>query len=148
MIQILHTVCCALNTVSIRWGLGQHYVDLGLTSFEAVVKYHWLAFPFATLAPMLARISFIALLLTLLALISQRRRQFVRILMLLQIVTNIPFIILAFCQCHPVNKLWRLTIPGMCWPTKIFKGYAYFQGGMYIFSISCVFHEFHMLIYR
>lgn len=129
--------------MSIRWGPQNHYNDFSTSNLTAVVKLYWVALPFATLSLMFGRISLAAVLLSILGGISKRRRQLLWILLLLQLPINIIFIILIFCQCHLVEKLWDWAGPGYCWPQNVLKNYAYAQGGLYGVYFSLGYLDLH-----
>jgi len=111
-------------TVSSKYGLGDHIVDVSPSDFRGLEKYLLFAGFFMVVGLGISKTSFA---ITLLGLV-QRRWEKIFIWFVI-ISVNVALLLCAislFAYCSPVEKNWDRSIPGVCWDQRIQMSYATF----------------------
>ncbi|KAL1968903.1 hypothetical protein VTN77DRAFT_1264 [Rasamsonia byssochlamydoides] len=135
---ICQAINCALNAVSVCWGIGRHDIYLTPEQYVNAIKYGLLAIPWGALCAMFGRISFIVFLLVFVMSVSYVRKRLLWALIVIQVVFNIPPVIVTFVQCQPVSRVWDPFEPGSCWNPAVVEDFGYVQGAVNAATDLCL----------
>ncbi|KAL8996680.1 MAG: hypothetical protein Q9169_003852 [Polycauliona sp. 2 TL-2023] len=120
-----------LITYSVHWGLGRHIQGLSLEQIEMTMTYIWHAQPLQLLANASGKLAIATLLVTLHGpKFAKVKTIFIWTLVATQTVVVIIAIAMIYAQCDPVQKLWKVSIPGVCKGRGRNEKWAYLQGGV------------------
>ncbi|KAL8673767.1 MAG: hypothetical protein Q9168_001828 [Polycauliona sp. 1 TL-2023] len=118
-----------LITYSVHWGLGRHIQSLSLTQIEKTMTYIWHAQPLQLLANASGKLAIATLLVTLHGpKFAKAKTIFIWTLVATQTVVVIIAIAMIYAQCDPVEKLWKVSLPGVCNGRGRNEKWAYLQG--------------------
>ncbi|KAI4093412.1 MAG: hypothetical protein LQ339_007687 [Xanthoria mediterranea] len=120
-----------LITYSVHWGLGKHIESLQLTQIEMTMTYIWNAQPLQLLANTSGKLAIATLLVTLHGpKFAKAKSIFIWTLAAVQSTTVIIAISMIYAQCDPVEKLWKVSLPGACNGRERNEKWAYVQGAI------------------
>ena len=130
-ILIASWVCVLIQacimTSSVGLGFGKHMVHVDPANYTTLLLEGSLSTMFSVLAATWSKTSFAFTLLRLC-----KTRPWMKLVLWLIIVSmNVLMyltIILKFVQCNPVAKNWDSSLPGTCWPRRVFIGFAMTSG--------------------
>ncbi|KAL8924383.1 MAG: hypothetical protein Q9172_002730 [Xanthocarpia lactea] len=119
-----------LITYSVHWGLGSHIEGLSLKQIEMTMTYIWHAQPLQLLANASGKLAIATLLVTLHGpKFAKAKSIFIWTVAATQTIIVIIAIAMIYAQCDPVQKLWRVSLPGSCDGRERNTKWAYLQGG-------------------
>ena len=114
-------------TLAVSYGYGKHTWDFPMQNFEKTLLVMYVTGTFAIVGIIWSKTSFA---LTLLRLTKGRMHVLVWFLL---VTTNV-FLglsaIFNWVQCTPIEKVWRVSVPGTCWPMTSLVNYHIFSAGM------------------
>ncbi|KAL9037335.1 MAG: hypothetical protein Q9180_003778 [Flavoplaca navasiana] len=120
-----------LITYSVNWGLGSHFEGLNLRQIEMTMTYIWHAQPLQLLANASGKLAIATLLVTLHGpKFAKAKSIFIWTLVATQTIVVIVAIAMIYAQCDPVEKLWKVSLPGVCNGRERNEKWAYLQGGV------------------
>ena len=115
------------------YGYGKHTWDFPMQNLEHTILLMYVAGTFSIVGIIWSKTS---VAITLIRLTEERMRVFVWFLL---VTTNIFLGLSAvfnWAQCKPIEKVWRFSVPGTCWPISTLVNYHIFSGGTTL-SIHC-----------
>lgn len=121
------TIEAAIWTLAVSYGYGKHTWDFPMENMEKTVFLMYLAGTFSIVAIIWSKTSFA---ITLLRLTDGWMRGLVWFLL---VTTNIVLgvsAVLNWAQCTPLEKVWKMSAAGTCWPISTLVNYHIFSGGM------------------
>ncbi|KAL8724712.1 MAG: hypothetical protein Q9166_007800 [cf. Caloplaca sp. 2 TL-2023] len=129
--QLLGLAGQILITYSVHWGLGRHIEGLDPKQIEMTMTYIWNAQPVQLLANASGKLAIATLLVTLHGpKFAKAKSIFIWTLAGTQTTIVVIAIAMIYAQCKPVQKLWKVSLPGVCDGRERNEGWAYLQGGV------------------
>ncbi|CAK7233400.1 hypothetical protein SCUCBS95973_008582 [Sporothrix curviconia] len=96
------------------------------------LEFDWLGQPWFMMGTTFAKISVCLFFLRLVG-SATRRRILLSSQILLMAVLNFAFSLTTNLQCRPLDKLWDLSVVGVCWDPSVQLNIGYFQGAFSVF---------------
>ncbi|KAF2157528.1 hypothetical protein K461DRAFT_273721 [Myriangium duriaei CBS 260.36] len=131
---VLGWVCQGLLVQATRYGVGNHLVDVKIPDLWQGLKLTWTGLMVGLAAVTFAKISIIALLLTVTTQVQPRRRVLLWTVGLIVPVVNTAQMAISLTQCTPSEKLWYKLMPGNCDRADLANNFGNFQGAIAVSS--------------
>ncbi|KUI69458.1 hypothetical protein VM1G_04914 [Cytospora mali] len=128
----------ALITVQYQYGWGRHQACIDdIQEVETQLKYNITGQSFGIMGSTFGRLSFIVFMLHLFDTKTWPRWS-LRVLFVLQVITNLGTVIACYAQCSNPRALYDFSLPeSLCWPARVqtYLGYAHtsFNGATDVF---------------
>ena len=126
----------SLNVPEVIWGEGRHAYYLSADARREALKFNYLTIPFIIMSLCFSKISICLFLLRIIGgSNAPKKKVFLKAMILLLLSINTLDFITVMIQCRPLRKLWDNQVSGTCWAPEVQAGFAYVQGGMYIYYV-------------
>lgn len=113
--QVLLLISVILSIVNVRRGLGKHIYAIPPENLADIGLVSTLDGTFSILAASLSKTAFAV---TLLRILKDRTRYVVWFIIATINITMGLSALFGWVRCAPVEKVWRVTLPGTCWPPE------------------------------
>ncbi|CEJ82770.1 hypothetical protein VHEMI02818 [[Torrubiella] hemipterigena] len=111
------------SNLGVRFGTGQHKVDLAPENYETAKMLWWFCYLFFGITMCAAKLSFGWLLLRIVC--KPAHAYIIYSTSAIVMIAAIIFFFVTVLQCNPVTKFWKEDEPGYCIPPRIFTDLAY-----------------------
>ncbi|KAF2149559.1 hypothetical protein K461DRAFT_324036 [Myriangium duriaei CBS 260.36] len=111
-------------------GLGHHVNDLDLNGIVNTVYLAFVSIELYIVAGAFAKLSIVALLISIQGIDAKRRKAFLIFLGAFQAIMNLVLTLLIAFECRPISKLWKPWESGVCPGTLAGHWFSYAQGGV------------------
>ncbi|GAM89762.1 hypothetical protein ANO11243_078010 [Dothideomycetidae sp. 11243] len=111
-------------------GLGHHITEIPLAETLNAAYWAVISIEMYIVAGAFAKLSIVALLISIQGLDATRRTLFLKALGVFQALLNLVLVLLILFQCKPIGKLWNPFREGVCRTTTASHNLSFFQGGV------------------
>lgn len=113
LIKIALLISVVMIILNLPRGFGKHIYAVDPANLSDIGLTSNIAGTFSILAASLSKTSFAV---TLLRILKGRTRYLVWFIIATINITMSLSALLGWVQCSPIEKVWRVTVPGTCWP--------------------------------
>jgi hypothetical protein len=122
---------CAFISACINLGFGRPFTQFNFDNLDIFLLYSNLSGTFSILAALWSKTSFAV---TVLRISSGRTKAFVWFIIVTVNACLGVAIVVTWAQCTPIEKIWRPSLEGECWPKDVQVRYNIFTAGELCFG--------------
>lgn len=115
--------------ICVKLGLGNHIETLSLPQIFRAIHWGVISLEVYIVAGACAKLSIVALLISIQGVDAQFRTRFLKFLGIFQAVINVVLVCLIIFECNPIDRLWDPLLPGKCELKNVNQRFSFFQGG-------------------
>ncbi|KAF4969256.1 hypothetical protein FSARC_3509 [Fusarium sarcochroum] len=132
-------VACSTIQMCVDLGFGRNTAVVaaepgGIQNMFKIIKLHWIGYPFGVMAYSLPNVAILILIERLAGQTEALSRNFLRIVVAIQIVMASTSIVIMFARCQPIQVLWDPKVTGTCWDDRVFNYSFYILACFTVFT--------------
>ncbi|KAJ4247201.1 hypothetical protein NW762_013340 [Fusarium torreyae] len=106
----------------------------GIQKMFQIIKWQWIGYLFGVLAYSLPNVAILILIERLAGQTKALSRNFLRIVVAIQLVLASVSIIIMFSRCQPISVMWDPSVNGKCWDDRVFNYTFYILACFTVFT--------------